>query len=76
MGQLLANNSGSLTSNKVTATLARVKTLNVFRQLDPQRNIRIIRFLYEAEQLTEIHENSSLDLSTTKLIDIDFRDAV
>ncbi|CAF2210254.1 unnamed protein product [Rotaria magnacalcarata] len=72
MGKLLQQNNGSLTLNRVTATLARVKTLNIFRQLDGQRNIRVIRFLYEAEQLTETQENRSLDLSTAKLLDIDF----
>ncbi|CAF3793996.1 unnamed protein product [Rotaria magnacalcarata] len=72
MGKLLQENNGSLTFNRVTATLARVKTLNIFRQLDGQRNIRVIRFLYEAEQLTETQENRSLDLSTAKLLDIDF----
>ncbi|CAF2134552.1 unnamed protein product [Rotaria magnacalcarata] len=72
MGKLLQENNGSLTLNRVTATLARVKTLNIFRQLDGQRNIRVIRFLYEAEQLTETQENRSLDLSTAKLLDIDF----
>ncbi|CAF5101196.1 unnamed protein product, partial [Rotaria magnacalcarata] len=52
-----------------------VKTLNIFRQLDAQRNVHIIRFLYEAKQLTDTPENRSLDLSTAKLLDIDFRDA-
>ncbi|CAM4755809.1 unnamed protein product [Rotaria magnacalcarata] len=74
MGKLLEKSNGSLTSNEVTATLARVKTLNIFRQLDAQRNVHIIRFLYEAKQLTDTPENRSLDLSTAKLLDIDFRD--
>ncbi|CAF2031452.1 unnamed protein product, partial [Rotaria magnacalcarata] len=46
-----------------------------FRQLDAHRNVQIIRFLYEAKQLTDTPENLSLDLSTAKLFDIDFRDA-
>ncbi|CAF1421467.1 unnamed protein product, partial [Rotaria sp. Silwood1] len=75
MSQLLEKNNGSLTSDEVTVTVARVKTLIVIRQLDAQRNIQVIRFLYEAKQLTEIHENRSLDLSTAKLLDIDFRDS-
>ncbi|CAF4444406.1 unnamed protein product [Rotaria sp. Silwood2] len=75
MATLLEKSNGSLIADKVTATVARAKTLTVFRQLDAQRNIQIVRFLYEAEQLTEIHKNSSLDLSTAKLRDIDFRDA-
>ncbi|CAF4220130.1 unnamed protein product [Rotaria socialis] len=72
MGQLLANNSGSFTSNSITATLARVKTLNIFRQLDPQRNIRIIRFLHEAGQLNYLANSSSLDLSSAELRNINF----
>ncbi len=71
MGELLKEYNGSLTSNEVMATLARAKTLNIFRELDPQRNVRIIRFLYEAKQLSE----TSLDLSTAKLCDMDFRDS-
>ncbi|CAF3648053.1 unnamed protein product, partial [Rotaria socialis] len=74
MGGLLEKYGGSIKSSEVAATLARVKTLNIFRQLDSQKNIRIIRFLYEAKQLTDTPENRSLDLSTAKLLDIDFRD--
>ncbi|CAF1549348.1 unnamed protein product [Rotaria magnacalcarata] len=75
MGKLLEKYNGSIKSSEVTATLARVKTLNIFRQLDAQRNVQIIRFLYEAKQLTDTPEDRSLDLSTAKLLDIDFRDA-
>ncbi|CAF1027869.1 unnamed protein product [Adineta steineri] len=73
MGRLLEKNKGSLVSKDFLATLARVKTLNIFRQLDPQRNTRIIQFLHEAKQLHETHEHRSLDLSAAKLRDIDFR---
>jgi uncharacterized protein YjbI with pentapeptide repeats len=75
MGELLKEYNGSLTSNEVMATLARAKTLNIFRELDPQRNVRIIRFLYEAKQLSETQKYPSLDLSTAKLCDMDFRDS-
>ncbi|CAM4982618.1 unnamed protein product [Rotaria socialis] len=75
MGKLLKESNGSIMSSQVTATLARIETLNIFRQLDPQRNVQIIRFLYEAKQLTDTPENPSLDLSTAKLLKIDFRDA-
>ncbi|CAF3499572.1 unnamed protein product, partial [Rotaria socialis] len=75
MAKLLEENSGSLRRNDVTSTVARVKTLNTFRQLDAHRNVQIIRFLYEAKQLTDTPENLSLDLSTAKLFNIDFRDA-
>ncbi|CAF1480948.1 unnamed protein product [Rotaria sp. Silwood1] len=72
MAKYLEKGNGSLTSNNVMATVARVKTLNIFRQLDPQRNVRIIRFLYEAGQLTKTQERPSLDISTAELRDIDF----
>ncbi|CAF1300356.1 unnamed protein product, partial [Rotaria sp. Silwood1] len=74
MAELLQKANGSLTSIKVMATVARAKTLTVLRQLDAQRNTHILRFLYEAEQLTETYEHRSLDLSKVKLDDIDFRD--
>ncbi|CAF0939208.1 unnamed protein product [Adineta steineri] len=73
MGLLLEKNKGSLVSKDFLATLARVKTLNIFRQLDSQRNTRIIQFLHEAKQLHETEERRSLDLSAAKLRDIDFR---
>ncbi|CAF4386856.1 unnamed protein product, partial [Rotaria magnacalcarata] len=75
MGKLLKENHGEIISNKVAITLARVQTLNIFRQLDAQRNVHIIRFLYEAKQLTDTPENRSLDLSTAELSDIDFRES-
>ncbi|CAF4599917.1 unnamed protein product, partial [Didymodactylos carnosus] len=67
MGELLKDSNGSLTSNPVTATVARVKTLNVFRQIDPPRKVHILRFLYEASQLTNIDQNPPLDLTTADL---------
>ncbi|CAF1593385.1 unnamed protein product [Rotaria magnacalcarata] len=73
MGELLKESHGSLTLNKVTATIARAKTLTTFRQLDAQRNIQIILFLYEAEQLSGTPIHHSVDLSTAKLVDMDFR---
>ncbi|CAF3236743.1 unnamed protein product [Rotaria socialis] len=75
MGKLLKENHGEIISSKVAITLARVQTLNIFRQLDAQRNVHIIRFLYEAKQLTDTPENRSLDLSTAELSDIDFRES-
>ncbi|CAF3791787.1 unnamed protein product, partial [Adineta steineri] len=72
IGDLLKESNGSLTTNPLTATLARVKTLNVFRQLDPPRNMHIIRFLYEADQLTNTDNHISLDLSKAELYNIDF----
>ncbi|CAF0834780.1 unnamed protein product [Adineta steineri] len=73
IGQLLENYNGSLILSQVPMTLTRAKTLNIFRRLDPQRNIRIIRFLHESEQLSGIGEQRSLDLSTAELPNIDFR---
>ncbi|CAF1333996.1 unnamed protein product, partial [Rotaria sp. Silwood1] len=74
MATLLQRNKGSLTSNEVTAIVARVKTLTVLRQLDAQRKTQIILFLYEAHQLTETRAHRPLDLSKAKLLDMDFRD--
>ncbi|CAF3935373.1 unnamed protein product [Rotaria magnacalcarata] len=73
IGKLLEKNHGSLISNEVAATLVRAKTLNIFRRLDSQYSVHIIRFLYEAKQLSEFHEHPSLDLSTAELHDMDFR---
>ncbi|CAF4393457.1 unnamed protein product [Rotaria magnacalcarata] len=75
MGKLLEKHDGSIISSDVGTTLARVKTLNIFRQLDPQRTVRVIRFLYEAKQLTDTQENRLLDLSTAELFDVDFRNS-
>jgi len=50
--ELMKTNNGSLTSNSLTASIARNTTLHVFRQLDPKRNSRIIGFLYRTEQVT------------------------
>ncbi len=73
VGDMLKENKGSLTSDPLTHTLARVKTLNAIRQLDGTRQMYILRFLYEAGQLTNTDESRALDISTAELIDIDFR---
>ena len=75
IAKLLDEKNGSLTFDKVTATISRAKTLNTFRELDPQRIIRIIRFLHEAGQLNYLQSPSSLDLSTAELRGIDFRES-
>ena len=71
----MKENNGSLTSSRLTATLARVKTLNVLRQVDGSRKIHIIRFLYEARQLTNTNESVALDISTVELANIDFHNS-
>ncbi|CAF4046230.1 unnamed protein product [Rotaria magnacalcarata] len=73
IGKMMQNNHGWLTSNLVTATIARAKTLTIFRRLDPTRNIQIIRFLYETGQLGENDNQSALDISTAELREVDFR---
>jgi uncharacterized protein YjbI with pentapeptide repeats len=73
MGDLLEKKNGSLTSDPLTHTLARVKTLNAIRQLDGIRQIYILRFLHEARQLTNTNESCALDISTVELIGIDFQ---
>ena len=72
IGDLLKEKNGSLTSDRLTATLARVKTLNVLRQVDGSRQIHIIRFLYEARQLNHPDSSLPLDISTVELTNIDF----
>ena len=72
IGDLLKENNGSLTSDRLTATLARVKTLNVLRQVDGSRQIHIIRFLHEARQLSTNDTIHPLDISTVELTNIDF----
>jgi len=73
IGDFLKENNGSLTSDSLLHTLARVKTLNAIGQLDGSRQIRILRFLYETAQLTNTNKFGALDISTAELIDIDFR---
>jgi uncharacterized protein YjbI with pentapeptide repeats len=73
MGDLLEKKNGTLTSDLLIHTLARVKTLNAIRQLDGTRQIHILRFLYEAGQLTNTNQFIALDISTAELTGIDFR---
>ncbi|CAF3061609.1 unnamed protein product [Rotaria socialis] len=73
IGTMMQNNHGMLTSNLVTATITRAKTLTIFRRLDASRNIQIIQFLYEAGQLGEKNNQSALDISTAELREVDFR---
>jgi uncharacterized protein YjbI with pentapeptide repeats len=73
VGNLLEKKNGTLTSDPLTHTLARVKTLNAIRQLDGTRSIHVLRFLYEAGQLTNTNQFIALDISTAELTGIDFR---
>ncbi len=54
MGRLMKENNGLLTFNPITGVLARTKILNIVHQLNSQRNVRIIRFLYELVNLLSI----------------------
>ena len=72
IGDLLKENKGSLTNDSLTATVARIKTLNTIRQLDGARQAHVIRFLYEAKQLSHTDELVALDISTAELTDTDF----
>ena len=73
LATLLKDGDGSLTEKPVIATVSTLKTLNIFRQLDPSRNTRIIRFLHETKALTVINGSGPLDLSSAELETIDFR---
>ena len=70
IGELLEKNNGSLASNSIVAIVARVKTLNIIRQVDGLRSSNVIRFLYEAGQLTGTNETAPLDISTAVLVNI------
>ena len=63
--QLLKETNGSLTNDPMTAFIVRVKTLTIIRQLDPIRNTHLIRFLYDANQLT--NGANPIDLSDAEL---------
>jgi len=69
---LLKESNSSLTSNSLTHTIARFKTLTVLQHLDGLRRRHVIRFLYEARQLTNTNESNALDISTADLIDIHY----
>jgi uncharacterized protein YjbI with pentapeptide repeats len=75
IGDLLKENNGSLTSNHLTATLARVKTLNAFRQLDGSRKRHVLRFLHESGQLATTPGFVPLDVRGAKLNNIDFNES-
>jgi hypothetical protein len=72
IGDLLKENNGSLTSNSLAATLARIKTLDTIRQTDGSRQANIIHFLYEAGQLTNTNETTALDISRAERTNTDF----
>ena len=65
IANLLKENNGTLTANPVIATIARAKTLTAIRQLDSSRNSYLIKFLYEANQLT--NGAKPIDLSAAEL---------
>ena len=72
IGDLLEKKNGSLTNDPLTATLTRIKTLNTIRQLDGARQSHVIRFLYEAKQLSNTDGVVPLDISTAEFTNIDF----
>ncbi|CAF1465272.1 unnamed protein product [Rotaria sp. Silwood1] len=70
IGILLEKSNGSLTMKPTIAAVARARSLNVIRQVGPRRSLQLLKFLYDAEQLTV--GNNPLDLSTAYLNEIDF----
>lgn len=56
VGALIEKNNGSLGANPLIATLVRVKTLTLARQIDSTRNTQVVQFLYESGQLTKGHQ--------------------
>lgn len=75
IGDLIERNNGSLMFTKAAGILARVKTLNIIRQLDGSRNKHVVRFLYESKQLSTEENCFPLDLAGSDLLDIDFTHA-
>jgi uncharacterized protein YjbI with pentapeptide repeats len=73
IGDLMKENNGSLTSNRLIAALARVKTINVLRQLDGSRQIHVIRFLYETAKLSDTSESITVIMKTAELANINFQ---
>ena len=71
MGDLLEKSNGSLMSNPISSILGRVKTLNVFRQLEGKRAALVLRFLYESRQLTDTNTSDALDISESTINGID-----
>ena len=71
MSDLLKDSNGSLTSDPIIGILARVKALNIFRQLDSKRATLVLRFLYETRQLTDTNTSTALDISTATVNEVD-----
>ncbi|CAF1651687.1 unnamed protein product, partial [Adineta ricciae] len=72
IGHFLIETNSTLAPTVTIASLIRAKTLNVLRHLETHRIARIIFFLYEANQLSTVHQHAALDLSTAELSHINF----
>jgi uncharacterized protein YjbI with pentapeptide repeats len=73
IGDIMKENNGSLTSNRLTVALARVKTLIVLRQLDGSRQAHVVRFLYETAKLSDKDEPIAVVLKTAELTNVNFQ---
>ena len=73
IGDLMKENNGSVTSNRITIALARVKTLIVLRQLDGSRQTHVIRFLYETAKISDTDEPIAVVLKTAELTNVNFQ---
>ncbi|CAF2918501.1 unnamed protein product, partial [Rotaria sp. Silwood2] len=69
LGQLVKENNGSLIANPTIHALVCAKTLNIFRQIGPDRSTQLILFLHDARLLKT--EENPLDLSGVQLTGID-----
>ena len=74
MNVLIEQHNGTPTKNPWTAILMRVKSLTLIRQLDAERNSRVVYFLYAAGLLTDRQYPPPLDLSEAELDGIDLSD--
>ena len=69
VGKLLKESNGTLSSNPIISALVRAKTLNVVEQVGPKKSVYLIKFLYDANQLSL--GLKSLDLTNAQLNNID-----
>jgi uncharacterized protein YjbI with pentapeptide repeats len=69
IGQLLKETNGTLSSNSITSILTRAKTLNIIEQVGHRKAVHLIKFLYDANQLSL--GLKSLDLTDAQLNNID-----
>ena len=69
IGELLKEANGTLSSHPILSALTRAKTLNVIEQVGARKAVNLIKFLYDANQLSLGMQ--SLDLTNARLNNLD-----